>query len=85
MYVAKYLLYSYWLLTIILGLLNVALLFFKCKKQSVRIITIKYEDSSCEIYTALKSVGVTMDSSQKQAFEDKIENNYNNKKMGFGR
>lgn len=63
MYVAKYLLYSYWFLTIGLGILSVSLLFMRCKSKKVRIINIQHDDSSVEIYTALKLVGITMDDS----------------------
>lgn len=86
MYTAKYLIYSYSLFTISLIILSFSLIVIllnlrnKCKEKNP-IINIVSDNISTEVYTALKSVGVTLAVDQQRAFEQVISNKHN--KIGF--
>lgn len=90
MYVAKYLLYSNWLLIGGLTLLCVALLInlilHKSRPSKPFIINIQWNDkSSIEIYSLLKNIGVTLDDSQKKVLENQVKGKYSHKTLGFMR
>lgn len=86
MYTAKYLIYSYSLFTVSLIILCFSLIVILINvrnksKEKNPIINIVSDNISTEVYTALKSVGVTLATDQQRAFEQVILNNHN--KIGF--
>ncbi|MEY2701385.1 MAG: hypothetical protein RLY43_5 [Bacteroidota bacterium] len=86
MYTAKYLIYSYSLFTVSLIILSfsliVILLNVRSKiKQKIPIINIVSNDINTEIYTALKSIGITLTIDQQRAFEQIVSER--NSKIGF--